>query len=250
MPIHDWTRVESGLFHDFHQSWTVVIRNALNAGRMPKGYYAFVEQKVSGPEPDVVAIETGTAGKNRPKAKPGGTAVLEPPRTRVVQELEPDSTQYARKANRIAIRHHLGEVVAVIEVVSPGNKDSRNSFRSFIEKAVTFLRAGVHLLLVDLFPPTPRDPQGVHKAVLDEFGDKPFELPAGKPLILASYRASPPLTAYVEPVAVGDTMPDMPLFLTADVHVPVPLEATYMETWAVCPEPVRALIEKPRTRRR
>src|SRR5215468_8474616 len=45
MPIHDWTRVRSNRFHDFHQSWTIAIRNALNAGRLPPGYFAMVEQK-------------------------------------------------------------------------------------------------------------------------------------------------------------------------------------------------------------
>ena len=37
MPIHDWTRVRSNQFHDFHQSWTIAIRNALNAGLLPAG---------------------------------------------------------------------------------------------------------------------------------------------------------------------------------------------------------------------
>jgi hypothetical protein len=44
MPIHDWTRVRANRFHDFHQSWTIAIRNALNAGRLPPGYFALVEQ--------------------------------------------------------------------------------------------------------------------------------------------------------------------------------------------------------------
>jgi hypothetical protein len=35
MPVHDWTRVDAGLFHDFHQGWTVALRNALNAGMLP-----------------------------------------------------------------------------------------------------------------------------------------------------------------------------------------------------------------------
>ena len=57
MPLHDWTRVPAGLFHDFHQSWCVRIKDALNAGRLPRGTVALVEQR-SGPlEPDVLAIE-------------------------------------------------------------------------------------------------------------------------------------------------------------------------------------------------
>ena len=30
MPIHDWSRVDANLFHDFHQTWTINIRNALS----------------------------------------------------------------------------------------------------------------------------------------------------------------------------------------------------------------------------
>src|ERR1041385_2100598 len=179
MPIHDWTRVPSGLFHEFHQSWSVRIKDSLNGGSMPKGYYALVEQRVDGPEPDVIAVETRT--KDKPK---GGSPAptLNPPKTALISQIASDAARYARKANRISVRHPLGQVVAIIEVVSPGNKDSRNSLRSFVEKAVAFLRNGIHLLIVDLFPPSDRDPQGIHKAIWDEIEVHPFELPADKPL--------------------------------------------------------------------
>ena len=51
MPIHDWTRVDAGLFHDFHQRWTVSLSNALNAGVLPADYFALVEQNIRGPIP-------------------------------------------------------------------------------------------------------------------------------------------------------------------------------------------------------
>ena len=51
MPIHDWTRVDAGLFHDFHQSWAVALRNSLNAGTLPSDYFALVEQNIRGPVP-------------------------------------------------------------------------------------------------------------------------------------------------------------------------------------------------------
>src|ERR1700693_2920251 len=94
MPIHDWTRVRANRFHDFHQSWTVAIRNALNAGRLPPGYFAMVEPKTAAPEPEVVAL------KLPPPARPasGGTAVeLQPPKARFVTRSE--AAGYARKAN-------------------------------------------------------------------------------------------------------------------------------------------------------
>jgi hypothetical protein len=35
MPIHDWTRVSAGTFHDFHQGRTIDIRNRLSSGVVP-----------------------------------------------------------------------------------------------------------------------------------------------------------------------------------------------------------------------
>ena len=65
-----------------------------------------------------------------------------------------DAVTYARRANRVTIRHPDGQVVAIIEIVSPGNKDSKHAVRTFARKAVEFLHAGIHLLIVDLFPPS------------------------------------------------------------------------------------------------
>lgn len=245
MPIHDWTRVDPGLFHDFHQGWSIAIRNALNAGRLPKGFYALVEQRVSGPEPDVIAVETSRPPGSSPDGPRGGASVADRPRTRIVQTIESDATAYARKANRIAIRHQLGEVVAVIEIISPGNKSGRAAIRSFVSKTVEFLEAGVHLLVIDLFPPTPRDPAGIHKVIWDEFQEEPFELPPRQPLTLAGYDAGLPRRAYVETAGIGDPLPDMPLFIAPGEHILVPLEPTYMETWAVTPEPIREMVTAP-----
>lgn len=247
MPIHDWTRVDAGLFHDFHQTWSVQIKAALNAGLLPEGYYALVEQRVGGPEPDVIAVETGR-GK---KGKHGGTTALaEPPRTRVVKSRAADAAAYASKANRISIRHYLGAVVAVIEIVSPGNKSSRAAVRAFVEMALGFLYAGVHLLVIDLFPPTRRDPQGLPAAIWEEFTDESFDRPAAQPVTFVGYDAGPPLTAYLETVAVGDKLPPMPLFLARGTHIPVPLDDTYAATWADTPEPIRDRLAPTPPRRR
>ena len=71
-----------------------------------------------------------------------------------------EKINYAKRADRVVIRHGRGKVVAIIEIMSPGNKDSRNAIRTFVEKAADILNQGVNLLVVDLFPPTPRDPRG------------------------------------------------------------------------------------------
>ena len=133
--------------------------------------------------------------------------------------------------------------MAIIEIVSPGNKESRNAIRSFVEKAADFLNQGVNLLIVDLFPPGPRDPHGIHKVIWDEFGDEPFVAPVGKPLTVAAYVAGEVPTAYVESVGIGDALPSLPIFLSETRYVPAPLEKTYTDAWAVFPALLKSLIE-------
>jgi hypothetical protein len=243
MPIHDWSHVDVNLFHDFHQTWTINIRNALNGGLLPPGYSALVEQHAGGVEPDVLTLESRKRGKPPAGGRSGG-AVLTAPVPADWQRIESTGKILARRANRVTIRHSLGRVVCVLEIVSPGNKSGKAALARFVEKTVDFLEAGVHVLVVDLFPPSVRDPQGIHKAIWDEIDQQPFELPPGKPLTLAAYVASDVKTAYVYPVGVGNVLPDMPAWLDEDSYVPVPLEATYQTTWDSCPVDMRVAVEQ------
>jgi hypothetical protein len=240
MPVHNWFRVDANVFHHFHQAWTLAICNTLNAGLLPPGYSALVEQHAGGRVPDVLALE-----RRRPGKPAGGVFTLTPPKTSLVRQAK---TVLAARANRIVIRHRLGEIVCVLEIVSPGNKSGRAALRAFVEKTIDFLQKGIHLLVIDLLPPTPRDPQGIHKAFWDEIEEEPFELPPDKPLTLAAYVAGDLLTgsettAYVELIGVGDSLPDMPAYLNRSGHVPVPLEPTYQAAWATCPADLRELVE-------
>jgi hypothetical protein len=243
MPIHDWTRVDAGLFHNFHQHWSVALSDALNAGVLPSDYFALVEQNIRGPIPDVLTLELGK-GQEAPSDEQGGVAVaVQAPRTRLTKRAEADS--YLRKANRITVRHRHGRVIAVIEILSPGNKASQAEFRNLVEKSADLIRQGIHLLVIDLFPPGKRDPKGIHKAIWDQFKDEELDLPADKPLTLASYDAGPDYVAWVEFVCVGDVLPDMPLFLRPEVYVPAPLEPTYQSAWRVFPTALKGLLENP-----
>ena len=241
MSVHDWTQVPSGLFHDFHQSWSIRIKDALNSGRLPPGVAALVEQRSGPREAEVLAIE-GRRYRSRPDSQSaGGLATLTRPLTRLVRRSQ--KAIYSERANRILVKHHLGRIIAVIEIMSPGNKDSRAALRDFVDKTIDFIRAGIHLLVVDLFPPTPRDPFGIHKVIWDELEDEDFAFPEGKDRTLVSYDAGVEQTAYVEPIGLGDALPDMPLFLSRDLHVMVPLESTYQATWDACPEEMRIAVE-------
>jgi hypothetical protein len=244
MPIHDWTRVDAGLFHDFHQSWTVALRNALNSGGLPPEYFALVEQHLRGPIADVLTLKVSGTGDLPETGVSAISVATAPPRASRVRRHEADI--YVEKANRVTVRHRHGDVVAVIEIVSPGNKATRNELRAFVEKSVGLLQQKIHLLVIDLFPPGKRDPHGIHKAIWDEIGeDDPDDLPADKRLTVVSYDAGPPLVAYIESVAVGDALPEPPLFLKPGAYVPAPLEATYQTTWNLFPTALKGLLETP-----
>lgn len=242
MPIHDWTRVDPGIFHDFHGTWISEIKRALNRGLLPPDYYALAEQ-VTGPfGPDVLTLRTPASparGAPNTAGLGGGVAVAEvPPRVRFHATAESDA--YGTKAKAVVIRHRSNhQVVAIAEIVSPGNKDSRQKLDAFVRKTWDALEAGVHLLVVDLFPPGARDPQGIHPAIWQdrggEEGDDAFALPADKPLTCAAYVGGPLPQAFVDPVGIGDPLPDMPLFLTPEVYVPVPLNTTYQSAWDSVP---------------
>ncbi|HTU17918.1 MAG TPA: DUF4058 family protein [Gemmataceae bacterium] len=249
MPIHDWTRVAAGTWHDFHLAWIAEIRNALNGGILPADYYAQAEQ-IAGPlGPDVLTLQVpdtpvnGAAGQ--PSLSAGGVAVsVAPPRMRMTAEAE--MNDYVLKRRTLVIRHVSGDrIVALLEIVSPGNKAARYALRSFVEKAVEALYRGYHLLIVDLFPPTRRDPNGIHAAIWAEFSDDSFELPAGEPLTLAAYSAGPRKRAYVEPTAVGRELIDMPLFLEEEIYVNVPLEATYQAAYKGVPRRWQRVLAAP-----
>ena len=241
MPIHDWSRIPSGLFHDFHQTWSIQIKVALNNGILPKGVSALVEQRSGPKESDVLAVESRTRTRRLKPDDSGGLLTMTPPAAPFTYRTKKQIT--ASRANRISVKHHLGKTIAIIEIISPGNKDTKAAVRDFLDKTFEFLRAGVHVLLIDLFPPSPRDPLGIHQLIWDEIGNDPFAFPPGKDRILASYEASEEKVAYVQPVAVGDVLPDMPLFLSQGLHVKVPLESTYQSAWAACPQEMQVAVE-------
>lgn len=151
MPIHDWTKIFDGAFHDFHQAWVFSIKSSLNKGLLPPGYYASMEQVVSGPNADVVTLDRWQAATGKTSSKreqdAGGIAVADcPPRAKY---------QYVRCA-----------------------EDS------------------------DL------------------------------------------LGGFVEIVGRNQPLPEMPLFLSEDHYVNVPLESTYLCAWDELPEPWRAIVEQ------
>jgi hypothetical protein len=245
MPIHDWSRVDAATFHNFHYYWVGELGRTLNDGLLPRNCYAMVEQYAGRIEADVLTLElSDQRGFEPPTDGSGGLLLADAPPKVARREVFDAAAAYAARSRSVVIRHTSGrEVIAVIEIVSPGNKSSEARFRQFVRKIRWLIDGGIHVLLVDLHPPGSFDPMGLHNAIVAELGGGNDEPPPDRPLTLASYRADRPPEAFIEPTAVGLALTPMPLFLTVERYVNVPLEETYRAAWRGMPAVVRADID-------
>lgn len=221
MPVHDWTRVDPGIFHDFRLSWISRISDSLNSETLRRDHYSLLQR----PWIDSVFNDQGLSGIGQ------------------VQASEYESEVYARIADRIAIYRECDEqVVAYVEIVSPGCKANTLELDRLFERLDSAIRHGRNVLLVDIHPPGRFDPRGTHSAFWERrYGPSRGCTPA-EPFGLAAYCAdfaSGPITtpkACFQPFAFDEPVPDMPLFLYPDHYVNVPLEQTYQAAWATMPE--------------
>jgi hypothetical protein len=193
VPLHDWTRLPDAQFHAFHLGWLWNLARALNGGALPPGNVARPEEYV-GPFP---------------------ANVLATARLVMVS-----STRDERR-------------VAVIEVVSPGNKDSLARAEFFHRKLVECLGAGLHLLIVDLHAGTAVAP-GFSARVAKELSDAQGQVRQTGLEATSFERQADPIAIRIfqRELTVGAALPDVPLFLLRGAHVMVPLESTYVETVA------------------
>lgn len=245
MPVHDWSRVKPGIFHDFHHAWIEEVKRTLNSGLLPRDYYAMAEQWSGQRELDVLALRGGIgedANTDAPAPRPS-TGVLPRPTVRDTALTEED--WYRRKKSHVSVRHVSDDtVVALIEIVSAGNKSNKKAFEEFVHKALELLDAEVHLILIDVLPRTRRDPQGVHPAIWENITDEPAKCSGNGRLSAVAYEVvRGGVYAYCESFSVGGNLPDMPLFLAEDAQVPVPLEKTYVAAFQAVPQRWRRVIE-------
>ena len=240
MPVHDWTRVDAGTFHAFHTAWITHLSETLNGGVLPPGYYALPEQHAGRWIADILTLQSPVF-PTMPRTDDGGVAVAESP-PHVRHKLV--STPSARANRRtLAIRHVSGHhIIALLEIISPANKDRATHVRDFIDKAESALAHGIHLMLVDLFLPGPFDPAGMHEILWERIVDEPSPRSDNEPLTLVSYLAAPQPEAYLERLSFGSPLPEMPLFLNPDRYVRVPLEKTYAQAFAGLPAVWREVV--------
>ncbi len=240
MPIHDWSKADAGVFHDLHVSWIAGVKAVLNERLLPAPFYAIAEPAVGDAVPDVLTLQAEERPRSPAASAPTAlddsrdATVARAPASVVVQDLEP-ADPYTLLARHILIRDSLrnDRLVAVIELISKGNKTSRERADQFVDKAVSLLRAGMHLLLVDLHPPTQIVPAGLHARISEAYGTPPPELPEDRRLQAVSYQVLDGgfPRAHVVPLKLGDALPEMPIFLGPHSFVRVPFEETYSEAF-------------------
>ena len=105
----------------------------------------------------------------------------------------------------------------------------------------------MHVLVVDLFPPGRHDPQGIHGVIRHELdlSEEAYDLPSDEPFTLVSYATDTDsaVEVYLEHLAPGTILPDMPLFIRPDKYVNVPLESTYQSAYSGMPVFWRNVLE-------
>ena len=204
-------------WHSFHNSWATYLSSQLNA-LLPSGYFAEANVQF-GVEIGVAAFEESGAAGGPPGWMPPPPLASHPfEMTGVVVEVG------------IFSRSGGPQLAGAVELVSPANKDRPLHRDAFVSKCVTYLQAGVGLVLVDVVTERSAD---LHRELLVRLGvSDPGEGPV---LSGSAYRpverdGTRWLDVWREPIAVGQRLPTLPLWLRGGLCLPVELEATYERT--------------------
>ena len=221
MPLHDWSELKN--WEGFHSAWMHEIQRELKAS-LPRGYRAFLGStpsltlsEIEG-KPDVTVADSLWP---RAKADADGTSLLPAPDYEfAVTTLEEDPTVMVLSGARI---------VAVVELVSPGNKDRPERREKYGGRYRNYLAGIVNLMIVDVH----RRPFAFSFA---QFLATAYEFPA--PVLptpsVVSYGVSPlgrgdgsTVDLWQRPLEVGKPLPALPLTLCGTDRVMVNLEPTY-----------------------
>jgi hypothetical protein len=225
-PVHPLRSWES-----FHSLWAGEILDRLNR-ILPPRYFADVQVHL-GPqvEADVAEFERERVMADLLNGGNGSVAVgtVAPPTvTAVLDAVFPDDIEV-----RVIDTRDGAVLVAVVELVSPRNKDRDDARRSFAAKCAAYLARGVGLMVVDIVTTRHAD---LYAELLDLMrqGQAPG-LPPDTWLHAAAYRPirrqeKNQIDVWLRPLALGEPLPQLPLALRGAGCVTVDLEETYTAT--------------------
>lgn len=225
MPLHHWPNPRVP-WRSFHNHWIVRIVEQLN-DVLPPGFRARPTELIVGIEPDVLLLQEA----DRPGAQPAANQPALADATLTATLPRPAELPMVG----VYSAYDTSRLVAIVELISPGNKDRAEAVQAFVEKVVFLLQDGVHVMTVDVIS-LPRMP--IRQALLIRLGLN--EPAVGRDrLWVSSYCALPgedprahlTVREWAYDFAVGDPLPAPPLFLHADqLRVMVDLEASYQAT--------------------
>ncbi len=228
MPLHDWTDLAD--WETVHTYWITELGRWLKP-RLPAGYRASlgtvpVLVVVPAPvHPDVSVRRQEqpslpSPSNGLPSQTPGDLSEPAPDVEVALALLDPARAVYVRRG---------GNLVAVIELISPRNKDRPETRRSTTDRFLGYLTQGIHLLFVDVHPRSLGFSFAEDLAGAVQLPVNPCPAPCA-----GSYCVSGPapegglyLAAWQRPLVVGTALPILSLHLTREVFVPVDLEQTY-----------------------
>jgi hypothetical protein len=216
----------------FHTRWAAAIADALNDELLPKDYFAECQLHVG----SSVEVDVGTFEKEevtaRSGADGGGTAVASraysPPATFAAMPARfPDDIEVQVYSERAG-----PTLVAAVELVSPANKDRKETRQAFAAKCAAYLQRGIGLLIVDIV--TERR-ANLHDGLVRLLGNAArYRFPHDSRVYTTAYHPirrgkQELIDTWVEPLAVGQPLPTMPLPVRGLSILPLDLEATYTE---------------------
>ena len=245
MPLRDHFRSpvnDSHSWDEVHGGWPMEIVRSL-AKILPPGFRA--GPKIHLGSPFEVDVSTYDLDSRDPDAEidGGGTATMTVTVTATATAPSPTLTVEAdlSELDEYEIRVYDTErgrfLVAAIEIVSPSNKDRPDTRAAFVGKVAALLREGVCVSIVDLVSVRPSNLYAELLALLGR--SDPKLVPTAPHLYAVTLRARKPpkrrplLDAWFYPMAFGEPLPTLPIWLGPDLRVMLPLEASYEETCGV-----------------
>jgi hypothetical protein len=217
-------------WESFHSRWANSIADALQRV-LPERYFAEVQIHLgSRVEADVAEFERPAEAEEARNGPGGGVAVqiwAPPPAILVLPAVFPDDIEVQVRDQRDDAR-----LVAVVELVSPRNKDRAESRRAFAAKCAAYLERGIGLVAVDIV--TSR--QGnLHNELIEVLGlGEPFTMPMEASLYAVAYRPARreeanQIEVWPASLSLGGNLPILPLAIRGFRTLPLDLEATYMD---------------------
>jgi len=160
-----------------------------------------------------------------------GTSTYAPPAPTIVEELE-ITDEYAYEV-LVYDQNRGRQLVAAVELVSPGNKDRPEARRAFVSKCSALLQNRVCVSIVDLV--TTRS-FNLFGELMDCLGSSKSPFTKTSPATYAvtcrgrKVHDRPRFEVWAYPLIVGQSLPTLPIWLTEDLSVSLELEATYEDT--------------------